>query len=142
MPAPKAHTGKAGGITASGNVRIPLACFALALGMSACAPPATDASPVEQAEAAVSNGVFGDAEVTSAVMGYWSRSCALCHAVGEGGAPRVGDAEAWRPRIARGEAQLLAHTIEGYNDMPPLGYCMACEHDDFRALIKFMVGPQ
>ena len=88
----------------------------------------------------MSNVVFADAEVTSAVMGYWSRSCALCHAVGEGGAPRVGDAEAWRPRLVQGEALLLAHTIEGYNDMPPLGYCMACEHDDFRALIKFMVG--
>ena len=34
---------------------------------------------------------------------------------------------------------LLAHTVEGYNDMPPLGYCMACEREDLRALIRLMV---
>jgi cytochrome c5 len=24
--------------------------------------------------------------------------------------------------------------------MPPLGYCMSCEHEDFAALIQFMAG--
>lgn len=70
----------------------------------------------------------------------WSRSCALCHVTGNGGAPRVGHPEEWQPRLAQGRDALLAHTVEGYNRMPPLGYCMACGRDDFLALIDFMAG--
>ena len=72
------------------------------------------------------------------VLEQFNRSCVLCHVTGEGGAPRVGDAEAWRPRHAQGEAMLLQHTLEGLNEMPPLGYCQDCEVADFRALVRFM----
>ena len=72
------------------------------------------------------------------VLGKWARSCALCHVNGEAGAPVVGDSEEWRRRLAQGEARVLRHVVEGYNSMPPLGYCMACEVDDFRAMIGFM----
>ena len=73
-------------------------------------------------------------------MAQWARSCALCHVRGEGGAPVLGDREAWAPRLAQGEDTLLQHTIEGLNNMPPLGYCMDCKAEDFRALIRFMGG--
>ena len=72
------------------------------------------------------------------VLRKWSRSCALCHVNGNGGAPRLGQAEDWRPRLEKGRETLLAHTVEGFNNMPPLGYCMACEREDFLALIDFM----
>lgn len=68
----------------------------------------------------------------------WSQSCALCHVSGVGGAPTVGDASAWQPRLEQGEAQLLTHTLEGYANMPPLGYCMSCETEDFQAMIAWM----
>ena len=68
----------------------------------------------------------------------WARICALCHADGTGGAPRFGNAQDWAPRLAQGEASLLAHTIEGRNQMPPLGYCMDCTREDFVHLIRFM----
>jgi len=74
----------------------------------------------------------------TALMDKWSRSCALCHVTGNAGAPRVGDGEQWAPRLAQGMDVLLQHTLEGFNDMPPLGYCMSCERDDFVALIEFM----
>ena len=74
------------------------------------------------------------------VMGKWARSCALCHATGVGGAPRAGNLEEWQPRIAKGNQILLDHTVNGFNNMPPLGYCMSCEEDDFIALIDFMSG--
>ncbi len=32
----------------------------------------------------------------------------------------------------------MQHAVEGYNNMPPLGYCQACEREDLRALIKLM----
>jgi cytochrome c5 len=72
------------------------------------------------------------------VAALWSASCALCHVDGTGGAPRVGFADEWQARLANGPDVLLRHTLEGFNDMPPLGYCMACERADFEALIRFM----
>ena len=81
---------------------------------------------------------FADLEITQDIIGKWSRSCALCHVQGEGGAPRLGDRDDWQEWLAQGENQLLTHAIQGYNRMPALGYCMACELDDLRALIKLM----
>jgi cytochrome c5 len=74
------------------------------------------------------------------VMRKWSRSCALCHVDGNGGAPRIGRTEDWQPRVAQGREVLFEHTVNGFNNMPPLGYCMSCGAEDFRALIDFMAG--
>ena len=71
-------------------------------------------------------------------MGKWTRSCALCHVDGTGGAPRIGNTEEWKARVAQGDDVLLTHAIEGFQNMPPLGYCMACTRDDLTALIRFM----
>ena len=71
-------------------------------------------------------------------MLLWTNSCALCHVTGVGGAPIVGNHDDWADRLEQGNELLLEHTLEGYNNMPPLGYCMACEKDDFTALIEFM----
>lgn len=79
-------------------------------------------------------------QVGEGVAQMWSRSCALCHVTGIGGAPRIGNVAEWQPRLAQGKDVLLAHTIEGFNAMPPLGYCMACERADFIAMIDFMLG--
>ena len=76
-------------------------------------------------------------ELSPIRMAQWARNCALCHVRGEGGAPVLGDEAAWEPRFAQGEDVLLQHTVEGLNNMPPLGYCMDCEEEDFRALIQF-----
>ncbi len=78
------------------------------------------------------------ADVGSDPMEKWSRSCSLCHINGIGGAPRLGDTEDWAARLDQGDDVLLQHTVEGYNNMPPLGYCMDCERADFVALINFM----
>ena len=74
------------------------------------------------------------------VLGKWNRSCALCHINGEAGAPIIGDQKSWSERLRKGESVLLKSVIEGLNSMPPLGYCMACELDDFTSMISFMVG--
>ena len=39
--------------------------------------------------------------------------CFSCHTPGLSGAPKLGDAEAWAPRIAKGDALLLQSTIDG-----------------------------
>ncbi len=74
------------------------------------------------------------------VVGKWTRSCALCHVDGVADAPLVGDTEEWRRRLAKGEEAVMSNVLEGINSMPPLGYCMACEIEDFRAMIAFMAG--
>ena len=84
--------------------------------------------------------IYAAAEITAAVQEKWARSCALCHVAGEGGAPRMGDAEAWNERKQKGAAVLLVSTLDGLNRMPPLGYCMDCELDEFAAMIKMMSG--
>ena len=123
--------------------------FMLALAvllLSACTD-SPSATPTEAPSATTAEQATEPAQAENAVatestaaMAQWARSCALCHVNGEGGAPEVGDKEAWQPRLAQGEDMLLKHTIEGFNNMPPLGYCMDCEEDSFREIIRFMGG--
>ncbi|NJN52010.1 MAG: cytochrome c5 family protein [Gammaproteobacteria bacterium] len=70
----------------------------------------------------------------------YQRFCFSCHASGAAGAPRVGDAQAWAPRIAKGDAAMLASTIEGISPgMPPRGMCLQCSDEDLAAAIDYMV---
>jgi cytochrome c5 len=92
---------------------------------------ATIALEVEQASTQV-------AVLTPRQSEMWARSCALCHVDGNAGAPRLGHAEEWAARLAQSEESLVSHTVQGFNDMPPLGYCMSCEIEDFRAMVQFM----
>ena len=91
-------------------------------------------------ETAVYEQAWQSAVVTATVQEKWQRSCALCHVRGEGGAPRMGDIEAWGVRLQQGPAVLLENTLAGLNRMPPLGYCMDCEVEDFAAMIRMMAG--
>ena len=116
---------------------LPLAVLVLVV--CGCTEQAAVERPAEQPLSEIEHP-FAEADINPAVMGKWSRSCALCHVNGEGGAPVMGDVAAWRARLAQGEDMLLTHTIEGFNNMPPLGYCMACERDDLLALIRLMAG--
>lgn len=97
-------------------------------------------SKESEPQSAISPEVMSEVAPVQGVMARWAGSCALCHVDGVGGAPKLGVAEEWSPRLAKGKALLLTHTIEGYNNMPPLGYCMSCEEEDFVALIDFMLG--
>ena len=99
----------------------------------------TTPAPTSAAEVPTES-VASSTAPSAEVMAQWTRSCALCHVRGEGGAPVIGDREAWAPRLAQGEDILLQHTLEGLNNMPPLGYCMDCEETDFRQIIRFMGG--
>ena len=103
--------------------------YALQFGCSKTEAPATPSTSTQ---------LFADADITELGKQRWARTCAMCHVRGEGGAPKIGDAAAWEQRLAQGDAVLLDHTINGFNNMPPLGYCMDCEREDLRAYIRFM----
>ncbi len=72
----------------------------------------------------------------------YSKSCAVCHAAAVAGAPKTGDAEAWKPRLDKGMDVIVASVTNGLNAMPPKGMCMDCSEEDYAALIKYMATPK
>ena len=51
----------------------------------------------------------------------YKMACAMCHATGVAAAPKLGDAAAWKDRIAQGYDTLVKHAIEGIRMMPAKG---------------------
>jgi cytochrome c5 len=47
--------------------------------------------------------------------------CSMCHAAGLMNAPKIGDKDAWKPRIAQGYDTLISHAINGIRSMPAKG---------------------
>lgn len=68
----------------------------------------------------------------------YETKCILCHENGVAGAPKFGDAAAWKPRLAKGLDTLFHHAKEGFNAMPPKGTCTECTDDDLKAAINYM----
>lgn len=68
----------------------------------------------------------------------YDKTCVACHASGVANAPKFGDKAAWAPRIATGNAALLASVIKGKGAMPPkAGTSLGDE--DLKAAIEYMV---
>ena len=70
----------------------------------------------------------------------YTAHCTVCHQGGLNDAPKIGDAEAWAPRLEKGMDELVRTTREGLNLMPPMGTCMSCTDSEFRAAIEHMTG--
>lgn len=68
----------------------------------------------------------------------FNRTCQMCHNGQLPMAPKKGDTEAWKPRLAQGRDVLVKHVTEGFNAMPPRGLCMDCTPDDYLAVIEWM----
>ena len=69
----------------------------------------------------------------------YNMSCSACHTTGVAGAPKLGDVNAWAPRIAAGMDSLLNNTINGLNAMPPRGACLSCSDAELLAAIEYML---
>ena len=74
----------------------------------------------------------------NAIENRYNQSCFACHGTGAAGAPRKGDVEAWKPRLAKGMDVMLENTKNGYKAMPPKGMCFDCSDEEYVALIQFM----
>ncbi len=68
----------------------------------------------------------------------YTASCASCHAVGVLGAPKMGSASDWAPRLKQGLDSLVKVAISGKGAMPPKGTCMDCSDDELKAAIEHM----
>jgi len=98
----------------------------------------------EPAETATSAGAdmtadAGEAAAPKSGDQVYNSNCIACHGTGAAGAPKLGDAAAWAPRIAAGMDSLLAHATNGLNAMPPKGLCMNCSSAELQAAIEYMV---
>lgn len=67
-----------------------------------------------------------------------AEACGNCHLTGAGGAPRVGDWAAWRPRIERGLAALHQSAIKGHGGMPARGGMAELTDAEIRRAIEYM----
>ena len=70
-------------------------------------------------------------------------ACLACHGSGIGGAPILGDAAAWAPRIAQGDDVLKSHAIDGFTDvgfMPPKGGRVDLSDQEIYDAVDYMVG--
>ena len=73
-----------------------------------------------------------------AVPALYKQVCQACHATGVAGAPKLGDKQAWAPRIALGLDELVAVAIKGKGAMPPRGGSSASDAD-IKAVVTYMV---
>ena len=82
--------------------------------------------------------------VVAAMSGedIYNSSCVACHGIGIAGAPKLGDTEAWAPRIDQGLPTLYEHAIDGYQGntgmMPPKGGAMSLSDDEIKAAVDYM----
>lgn len=70
----------------------------------------------------------------------YAAQCVACHGSGAAGAPKLGDAAAWAPRIKSGYDALLASALKGKGAMPPKGGAAAASDADIKAVVAYMVG--
>lgn len=66
-------------------------------------------------------------------------SCSKCHATGVGGAPVIGDNEAWAVRSYNWHTVLEQHANEGFLGMPAKGEQLQLFQQDIAAAVTFMV---
>lgn len=90
------------------------------------------ASEVVTAPAAASGGARSGDEI-------YNTKCMICHASGTAGAPILGNASDWAPRIGKGIEALYTNSISGFNGMPAKGLCMDCSDDELKATVDYMV---
>jgi len=97
-------------------------------------------------EAAAAAITAAPARVATNLSGpqVFNEACYLCHAPpGVPGAPVIGDAAAWEPRIANGLEVLQDHALNGYTGdagfMPPKGGRVDLSDNEILAAVQYML---
>ena len=65
----------------------------------------------------------------------YTAQCSACHAAGVAGAPKVGDAGAWKPRIATGLEAMVSSALKGKGAMPAQAGGAASDFEVLRAVV-------
>lgn len=92
----------------------------------------------------VSGGKAPDPDKTYGTVSHGSgeqivaQACGNCHREGSNGAPKIGDAGAWRPRLQKGVDALVLSAAQGHNKMPARGGFANLSDADIRAAVSHM----
>ena len=83
----------------------------------------------------------GTAQLAAAADGQavYNKSCGTCHNKGLMGAPKLGDKEAWGPRIKDGQAALDESVTKGKGKMKPKGGHEELTADDIKAANEYII---
>ena len=73
------------------------------------------------AQVVVANKSESNADNSISADAIIKANCAMCHAGGLMGAPKIGDIGLWAPRIAQGRDMLINNAIKGIRMMPAKG---------------------
>jgi cytochrome c5 len=98
--------------------------FVASGGKPAAGTAALDDEAVARRIAPVATIVLKDASNAGALKSgeeVFKAQCSACHATGAAGAPKLGDAAAWGPRLGAGYEALLNSALKGKNAMGPQG---------------------
>ncbi len=91
-------------------------------------------APVGQLDVAAADG----AKTLQSGEAVYNASCVGCHGAGIAGAPKVGDAGVWAPRVAQGFDALVKHATDGFKAMPPKGGNSSLDKIEVARAVAFM----
>ena len=69
----------------------------------------------------------------------YNSKCTACHTSGAAGAPKLGSAGDWEPRLAQGVDALYSNAVNGIRGMPAKGLCMDCSADEIHAAVDYIL---
>ena len=69
----------------------------------------------------------------------YDASCSACHNTGAAGAPKLGDAAAWAPRIKNGPAAMYAVALKGKGAMPAKGGNTNLSDAEVQAAVNYII---
>jgi cytochrome c5 len=68
-----------------------------------------------------------------------NETCGKCHTTGEGGAPKIGDRDAWIKRAKDGYARVLQSALKGHAGMPARGGLAELSDAEIKRAIDYMM---
>jgi len=96
---------------------------------------------VDGVECTTANAVASASADDNSPEALYKGKCNSCHGTGAGGAPIVGNADAWGPRIAKGTDALYASGINGVTGtmMMPKGGFSDLADEDIQGIVDYMI---
>jgi len=95
------------------------------------------------AEVAVSNALISAGTLTRDGAQVFDQSCAVCHASGVAGAPKLGDQVQWKTRLAKGTPVLYVNALNGISSstgvMPAKGGNASLSDTEVKAAVDYIV---
>lgn len=105
--------------------------------------PVVPEAPAEPAAEPESAAIAAAGDPQDPGQQVYDQACAMCHAQGVAGAPRLGSAGEWQTRFDKGLETLVDHAINGFQGeagmMPARGGRADLSDEQVRAAVRYMI---